>query len=124
MFLILTFHTLGLFVYTQFDTNVIYMGLVWATLVELALPMYHKRGAKVYIPFIVSTQVIVFLASWYIRASDISNVTYWTEGNDLHVLPFGWTIHSTIGSVVICAAIGWLASIIGFPPKNPVDARE
>ena len=50
---------------------------------------------------------------------DISNVTYWTEGNDLHVLPFGWTIHSTIGSVVICAAIGWLASIIGFPPNTP-----
>ena len=119
MFLILTFHTVGLFVYTEFDMNVIYMGLIWATIVELALPMYHKLGAKVYIPFIVSTQVIVLLASWYIRASDISNVTYWTEGNDLHVLPFGWTIHSTIGSVVICAAIGWLASIIGFPPNTP-----
>ena len=119
MFLIITFHTVGLYVYTEFDIDVIYMGIIWATLVELALPMYNKWGPKLYIPFIVATQVIVVMVSWYLKASDISNVSYWVEDGDLHVLPFGWTIHSTIGAVVVCATIGWLASVIGFPPEKP-----
>ncbi|MGB1589699.1 MAG: hypothetical protein ACPHDO_05115 [Candidatus Poseidoniaceae archaeon] len=119
MFLILTFHTIGVYVYTTFDNDILYMGLAWALIVELALPLYQKWGPKFYVPFIVATQVIVVMVSWYLKASDISNVSYWIEDGDLHVLPFGWTIHSTIGAVVVCATIGWLASVIGFPPEKP-----
>ena len=119
MFLILTFHTIGLYFYTTFDDNVIYMGLAWALIVELALPLYNKWGPKFYIPFILATQVMVVLVSWFYRAGEISGVNYWFENGDLHVLPFGWTIHSTIGVVVMCAAIGWIASVIGFPPEKP-----
>ena len=119
IFLILTFHTVALYVYTEFDNAVLYMGMCWAILMELALPLYHTWRERVYIPFVVATQVMILIVSSFIATSDISNVNYWIEGGELHVLPFGWTIHSTIGSVVICATIGWFASVIGFPPRNP-----
>ena len=119
IFLILTFHTVALYVYTEFDNSVLYMGMCWAILMELALPLYHTWRERVYIPFVVATQVMILIVSSFIATSDISNVNYWIEGGELHVLPFGWTIHSTIGSVVICATIGWFASVIGFPPRNP-----
>ena len=119
IFLIFMFHAIALFVYTTFDRNVLYMGIVFAAIAELAVPLYKKWGAQIYLPLIAASQVIVLLVSVYIQASSISNVTYWFEGSDLHILPFGWTIHSTIGSVVVCATIGWLASVMAFAPQKP-----
>ena len=33
---------------------------------------------------------------------------YWIEGVNLHVIPFGWSIHSTVGSIVVSATIAGL----------------
>ena len=43
----------------------------------------------------------------------------WWEGTDLHVAPFGWTVHATFGAVVLCAFVGVMATTLAFPPSLP-----
>ncbi|MGB1485332.1 MAG: hypothetical protein ACPG9E_05005, partial [Poseidonia sp.] len=71
--------------------------LLLALLAEVFLPVFNRWGTKVYIPLMASMQVVVFMAMWWIQARTLSNVGYWFEGDELHVLPFGWTIHATFG---------------------------
>ena len=54
----------------------------------------------------VAMQIIVLIAFMLISTADISDTRYWIEGVNLHVIPFGWSIHSTVGSIVVSATIG------------------
>jgi len=119
MFTLFMFHAVGVWVYSEFDSNNLTMGITLAIIAEIVALGYDRIGPKVYIPFMVASQVIVFMMFALMRVSDISDTTYWIEGVNLHVIPFGWSIHSTIGSIVVCATIGWVASLIAFPPKHP-----
>ena len=82
---------------------------------------------QVYVPLVAAAQVLVFMLMWWFGAQSLSNVLYWTEGGDLHVLPFGWTIHATVGTVIVAASIAWFAVVVAdgqtAPPliESPVD---
>ena len=69
----------------------------------------------------VAMQIIVLIAFMLISTADISDTRYWIEGVNLHVIPFGWSIHSTVGSIVVSATIAWVGSIIAFPSKMPQE---
>ena len=105
------------------------MSLLLAIAAELFLPVFHRWGMKVYIPLMAAAQVVIFMGTWWVEAQRISNVSYWFEGNELHVLPFGWTIHATFGTVVLAAAIAGLllSSLKGqrlqFFPKTSILTR-
>ena len=47
----------------------------------------------------------------------------WWEGTNLHMAPFGWTVHATFGAVVLCAFVGVMATTLAFPPSLP-DLNE
>ena len=124
MFILFGFYAASIWVYSQFDQTVLWMSLVWATIGELAVPLNKKFGMGVYVPFMAAMQVLVLMTSWFIQAQDISNVTYWTEGTELHVLPFGWTIHATMGAVVVAAGIAWFATVVAVGPEMPKELHE
>lgn len=123
MFVLFAFYAVSMWVYSEFDRTVLQMSLVWAVIGEIALPVHRKYGIQVYVPFMAAMQVVVFMTSWFIRAQDISNVTYWNEGLELHVLPFGWTIHATMGAVVVAAGIAWFATVVAAGPALPSDLK-
>ena len=100
------------------------MGVTLAIVAEIFALGYNRIGPKVYIPLMAASQVIVFMAYGLMNVGDIAPTSYWIEGVNLHVIPFGWSIHSTIGSIVVCAAIGWFASIIAFPPQNAQEDEQ
>ena len=118
MFTLFMFHAIGVWVYSEFDSQNLTMGVTLAIVAEIVALGYNRIGPKVYIPLMAASQVIVFMAYGLMNVGDIAPTSYWIEGVNLHVIPFGWSIHSTIGSIVVCAAIGWFASIIAFPPQN------
>ena len=124
MFILFGFYAVSMWVYSQFDQTVLWMSLVLATIGELAVPLNKKFGMGVYVPFMAAMQVLVLMTSWFIQAQDISNVTYWTEGTELHVLPFGWTIHATMGAVVVAAGIAWFATVVAVGPEMPKELHE
>ena len=124
MFILFSFHAVSMWVYSEFDRTVLLMSLAWAVIGEMALPLHKNFGMQVYVPFMVAMQVLVLMVSWFIQAQDVSNVTYWTEGTELHVLPFGWTIHSTMGAVVVAAGIAWFATIVAVGPDMPKELHE
>ena len=111
MFTLFMFHAIGVWVYSEFDSQNLTMGVTLAIVAEIVALGYNRIGPKVYIPLMAASQVIVFMAYGLMNVGDIAP-TSWIEGVNLHVIPFGWSIHSTIGSIVVCAAIGWFASII------------
>ena len=124
MFVLFSFHAVGIWVYSEFDYSLLSMGVVLALFSEVFLFVQNKIGPKAYIPLMVALQVVVLLLFMLNFTSEISNVNYWIEGVNLHVLPFGWSIHSTVGAIVLCATIGWVGSIIAFPPKIPEEFTE
>ena len=79
------------------------------------------KGPKLYIPFMVAMQIIVLIVFMLASTADLSDTRYWIEGVNIHVIPFGWGIHSTVGSMVVSATIAWVGSIIAFPSKVPQD---
>ena len=95
------------------------MGVTLAIVAEIVALAYNRIGPKVYIPLMVASQVMVFMIYGLMSVGDIADTSYWIEGINIHVIPFGWSIHSTIGSIVVCASIGWFASLIAFPPQHP-----
>jgi hypothetical protein len=119
MFTLFMFHAVGVWVYSEFDSNNLTMGLTLAIAAEIVAFGYERIGPKVYIPLMAASQVIVFMIYGLIGVGDIADTSYWIEGVNIHVIPFGWSIHSTIGSIVVCASIGWFASLIAFPPQHP-----
>ena len=122
MFVIFMFHAVSAWVYSEFDNSVFFMGLTLAAVAELGLIVYHFKGASVYLPMIVASQVLVLLAFSLQKVSDISDTNYWIEGVNIHVIPFGWSIHSTVGAVVMCAVIGWFTSILAFTPDRAINS--
>lgn len=121
MFVLFTIQAVSMWVYSEFDGTVLQMSLLLALLAEVFLPVFNRWGTKVYIPLMASMQVVVFMAMWWIQARTLSNVGYWFEGDELHVLPFGWTIHATFGVVVLSAAIAWFSVVVADGPSLPVE---
>ena len=119
MFTLFMFHAIGVWVYSEFDSNNLTMGITLAIVSEVIALGYDRIGPKTYIPLMAASQVIVFMIYGLISVGDIADTSYWIEGVNIHVIPFGWSIHSTIGSIVVCATIGWFASLIAFPPQHP-----
>ena len=110
-----------MWVYSEFSSTVLQMSLLLAIAAELFLPVFNRWGMKVYVPLMAALQVIIFMGMWWFEAQRISNVSYWFEGSELHVLPFGWTIHATFGTVVLAAAIAWFAVVVAEGPALPTD---
>ena len=121
MFTLFMFHAVGVWVYSEFDSSNFTMGLTLAIVAEIVAFSYDRIGPKVYIPLMAASQVIVFMIYGVMSVGDIADASYWIEGVNIHVIPFGWSIHSTIGSIVVCASIGWFASLIAFPPQHPKE---
>ena len=124
MFTLFMFHAIGVWVYSEFDSNNLTIGVTLAIVAEVLALGYDRIGPKIYIPLMVASQVIVFMIFALMSVSDIADTNYWIEGVNIHVIPFGWSIHSTIGSIVVCATIGWVASLIAFPPKHPKGIED
>ena len=119
LFILLLFPAIGGWFYGEFDNTILFLGIVWAIVAEIMLPVIWKGWKRLFVALVVASQVVVFMASWLLHPHWMGVGPYWIEGTNLHVLPLGWTIHATIGSIVFCAIIGWLASIIVFPPSIP-----
>jgi hypothetical protein len=109
------FHALGAWVYSEFDRDVALMGIVWALLVEAIRFMWTKGWRAAFVATAVSLQVIVMQVALLIGGR---RGTWW-EGTDLHMAPFGWTVHATFGAVVLCAFVGVMATTLAFPPNLP-----
>ncbi len=121
MFVLFCIQAVSMWVYTEFSQTVFQMSLLLAVAAELFLPVFRRWGMKVYVPLMAATQVVIFMARWWIEAQSISNVLYWTEGLNLHVLPFGWSVHATFGTIVLAAAVAWFAVVVAEAPSMPDD---
>ena len=95
------------------------MCIAWAMVVELGLPILQRGWKRLFVPLVTTSQVSVVMISWWWRSEEWASSTYWIEGTNLHMLPFGWTIHATFGALVMCAFIGWIMSVVAFPPTIP-----
>ena len=119
MFILFMIQAVSMWVYSEFSSTVFQMSLLLALAAELFLPAFNRWGMKVYVPLMATAQVVIFMGMWWVEAQRISNVSYWFEGSELHVLPFGWTIHATFGTVVLAAAIAWFAVVVAEGPSLP-----
>lgn len=119
MLTLFSIQAVSMWVYAEFDQNVLVMSLILAFIAELSLPLFNRWGMQVYVPLVAAAQVMVFMLKWWFEAQSLSNVLYWTEGDNLHVLPFGWTIHATLGTVVLAAFIAWFAVVVAEGPSAP-----
>ena len=124
MFILFMIQAISMWVYSEFSSIVFQMSLLLALAAELFLPVFHRWGMKVYVPLMAAAQVVIFMGMWWLEAQRISNVSYWFEGSELHVLPFGWTIHATFGTVVLAAAIAWFAVVVAEGPTPPVLSED
>ena len=120
MFLLFMFHAVGVWVYSEFDAQLLWMGVTLALLAEIGMLAYKKIGAHVYISLVAASQVVVLLVFSLADAARLTNTRYWIEGVNLHVVPFGWSVHSTFGAIVVCALIGWITSVVAMSPAVPI----
>ena len=121
LFVLLIFPAVGGWFYGEFNNTILFLGIVWAIVAEFMLPVLWKGWKRLFVALVVGSQVVVFMASWWWR-EDLAKTLgglYWIEGTNLHILPFGWSIHATIGSIIFCAMLSWLASCVVFPPAIP-----
>tara|TARA_A100001037_G_scaffold214145_1_gene191940 strand:- start:5703 stop:6917 length:1215 start_codon:yes stop_codon:yes gene_type:complete len=119
LFVLFIFPAIGIWVYSEFNNALLLMGIAWAIIVELGLPILQRGRKHLFVPLVTTSQVGVFMVSWLWRAEEWVSEIYWIEGTNLHIFPFGWTIHATFGALVMCAFIGWIVSVIAFPPPIP-----
>ena len=119
MLTLFSIQAVSMWVYAEFDQTVLVMSLILAFIAELSVPVFYRWGMQVYVPLVAAAQVLVFMLMWWFGAQSLSNVLYWTEGGDLHVLPFGWTIHATVGTVIVAASIAWFAVVVADGPTAP-----
>jgi len=119
MFLLFMFHAVGVWVYSEFDTRLLWMGMTLALLAEVGMLAYKKTGPHVYISLAAASQVVVLLLFSLADAAQLTNTRYWVEGVNIHVIPFGWSVHSTFGAIVVCALIGWITSVVAMSPTVP-----
>jgi len=119
MFLLFMFHAVGVWVYSEFDTRLLWMGMTLALLAEVGMLAYKKTGPHVYISLAAASQVVVLLLFSLADAARLTNTRYWVEGVNIHVIPFGWSVHSTFGAIVVCALIGWITSVVAMSPTVP-----
>jgi len=120
VFLLFMFHAVGVWVYSEFDAQLLWMGVTLALLAEIGMLAYKKIGAHVYISLVAASQVVVLLVFSLADAARLTNTRYWIEGVNLHVVPFGWSVHSTFGAIVVCALIGWITSVVAMSPAVPI----
>jgi len=120
MFLLFMFHAVGVWVYSEFDARLLWMGVTLALLAEIGMLAYKKIGAHVYISLVAASQVVVLLVFSLAEAARLTNTRYWIEGVNIHVIPFGWSVHSTFGAIVVCALIGWITSVVAMSPAVPI----
>lgn len=109
------FHALGAWVYAEFDRDVAVMGIVWALLVEVLRFVWVKGWRAAFVATAVALQSAVLQVALLITGV---RGTWW-EGTNLHMAPFGWTVHATFGAVVLCAFVGVMATTLAFPPSLP-----
>ena len=101
------------------------MGVTLALLAEIGVLVYKKAGPHVYISLAAAIQVVVLLLFSLADTARLTNTRYWIEGVNIHVVPFGWTVHSTFGAIVVCALIGWITSVVAMSPAVPtINADE
>ena len=112
---LVSFHALGTWVYAEFDQSMLVMGLIWAVLVEALRFMWIRGWRASFVAAAVALQVLVFQVTLLVRGPWAT----WWEGTDLHMVPFGWTVHATFGAVVLCAFVGVMATTLAFPPALP-----
>ena len=109
------FHALGAWVYAEFDRDVAVIGIAWALLVEALRFMWTKGWRASFVATSVALQAVVLQVALFISGP---RGTWW-EGTNLHMAPFGWTVHATFGAVVLCAFVGVMATTLAFPPSLP-----
>ena len=124
LFLIGAVHAVGVWVYANNGLSTLVQGLVWAVLLEGLRGLWLSRRRYLFMALATSTQVIIGIV-WALRAlPNTGSVRTWMEGTDLHLVPYGWTVHATFGVVVLAAFIGVIATSIVMPPdvNNETDA--
>ena len=119
LFILFTFPAIGMWVYSEFNNALLFMCIAWAMVVELGLPILRRGWKRLFVPLVTTSQASVVMISWWWRSEEWVSSVYWIEGTNLHMLPFGWTIHATFGALVMCAFIGWIMSVVAFPPTIP-----
>ena len=119
MFILFLIQAVSMWVYSEFSSAVFQMSLLLAIAAELLLPVFNRWGMKAYVPLMASVQVTIFMGMWWFEAQRISNASFWFEGSELHVLPFGWTIHATFGVIVLAATVAWFATVVAGQPLPP-----
>jgi hypothetical protein len=91
-------------------------GLVWAVLLEGLRGLWLSGRRYLFMALATATQVVIGFV-WALRAlPNTGSVRTWMEGTDLHLVPYGWTVHATFGVVVLAAFIGIIATSIVMPP--------
>jgi hypothetical protein len=121
LFLIGAVHAIGVWVYANNGLATLVQGLVWAMLLEGLRGLWLSGRRHLFMALATATQVIIGIV-WALRAlPNTGPVRTWTEGSDLHLVPYGWTVHATFGVVVLAAFIGVIATSIVMPPDVKDD---
>ncbi len=116
LFLIGAVHAVGVWVYANNGLATLVQGLVWAVLLEGLRGLWLSGRRYLFMALATATQVVIGFV-WALRAlPNTGSVRTWMEGTDLHLVPYGWTVHATFGVVVLAAFIGIIATSIVMPP--------
>ncbi len=116
LFLIGAVHALGVWVYANNGASTLVLGLVWAVFLEACRGLWLTGRRHLFIALATASQVILGIVWTLLALPTTGSARRWMEGTDLHLAPYGWTVHATFGVVVLAAFIGLIATSIVMPP--------
>lgn len=116
LFLIGAVHALGVWVYANNGASTLVQGLVWAVFLEACRGLWLTGRRHLFIALATASQVILGIVWTLLALPTTGSARRWMEGTDLHLAPYGWTVHATFGVVVLAAFIGLIATSIVMPP--------
>jgi hypothetical protein len=123
LLLIGALHAVGVWVYANSGPAMLVQGLIWAVILEGLRGLWMSGHRHVFMALATASQVVVGIVAALLALPKTATVRTWMEGTDLHLVPYGWSVHATFGVVVLAAFIGVIATSIVMPP-DVVEAHE
>jgi len=123
LFLIGALHAVGVWVYANSGPAVLVQGLIWAVFLEGLRGLWLSGRRHVFMALATGSQVVVGIVAALLALPNTGTEGTWMEGTDLHLVPYGWSVHATFGVVVLAAFIGVVATSIVMPP-DVAEAHE
>lgn len=89
--------------------------IVAGVVLDLIYNFISNEKVRTFAFIIPSSHTLVWIAIWLTQVK----FAFGTANGYPVMSPFGWTIHSTIGSIFLAGCVGVLMSIVINPPKLP-----